>query len=353
MKQEEIQLDGIFYNKINIQKIKKDCQPNDTWENAIFYFLNEWFNDRDYVITHTSGSTGIPKEIRLSKNAMRNSARMTNAFFHLNKTKTALLCLPASYIAGKMMLVRAIEGGYNLITKEPKANPFENFEQTIDFTAITPYQLHFSVETLKSKNIGNILVGGGKISSTLEKAVKNLSARFYETYGMTETCSHIALRCLNGANQSDFFTLLEGISIRRNEKGCLAISAPHLLSNEIQTNDIVEISDKKSFKWLGRADLVINSGGIKMNPEQIEKKLENLIPYNFFIGSVADEITGNKIVLIIESTDKSIKSELFVNIKKVLSKYETPKEISFVPQFIYSAGNKILRNDTLKLIFGE
>ena len=208
MKKEKIQLNGILFDKNNIGKLIKTEHPHTAWENAINQFLIEWFSNSEWITTHTSGSTGLPKEIRLSKNAMRNSAQMTNAFFNLNETKTALLCLPATYIAGKMMLVRAIIGGFNLITTEPKANPFENITQKIDFVAITPYQLYYSADTLKIRDVSDVIVGGGRVNSNLEKIAKELPCRLFETYGMTETCSHIALRCLNGNNKSDFFTYL-------------------------------------------------------------------------------------------------------------------------------------------------
>jgi O-succinylbenzoic acid--CoA ligase len=298
---QQIQLKGLIYNNENIYSLHIENEEENSWRNAIYHFLKNWFDETDFIITHTSGSTGIPKEIRLAKTSMRNSAQMTNAFFELDETKTALLCLPASYIAGKMMLVRAIVGGFNLVTVEPKANPFENLEIPIDFTAITPYQLHYSIDALKQKKVKNIIVGGGHVNFKLEALAETIPSSMFETYGMTETCSHIALRQFNGIEKSDVFSILKGVTIRQNEQDCLVISAPHLFENEIITNDIVEIIDDSSFRWLGRIDSTINSGGIKIYPELVEKKLESIITSNFFISSIADEVYENQIVLIIET----------------------------------------------------
>ncbi|MDD3077630.1 MAG: AMP-binding protein [Paludibacter sp.] len=317
-----------------------------SWQKDIYSFLKNWFDDSDVIITHTSGSTGKPKEIPLSKVVMRNSARMTNAFFGLDNTKTALLCLPASYIAGKMMLVRAIVGGFNLITIEPKANPFLNIETVIDFTAITPYQLNYSAETLKTASVKNIIVGGGHVNSKLEKAAEKISTSLYETYGMTETASHIALRYFNGKNKSEYFTALEGVNIAQDERGCLIIHAPHLSENKLTTNDIVEINEENQFKWLGRADSVINSGGIKVFPEQIEKILEEVIEPNYFIFGLPDDILGQKVVLFIE-TENIDRQKLLQDISQKLRKYEVPKEIFCIPKFVYSESNKILKAETL------
>ena len=346
---ETIKLNGEFFNRENIAGLKTNYESTNSWESAVYDFLVNWFDDSDFIVSHTSGSTGTPKEIRLTKMTLRNSARMTNAFFGLDATKTALLCMPVSYIAGKMMVVRAIVGGFNLIVVESKANPFENINSTIDFTAITPYQLIHSIETLKSKMVRNIIVGGGHVNAKLEALVADIPASMYETYGMTETASHIALRCFNGNRKSDFFKVLDGVLVRQDERDCLVISAPHLSENELITNDIVELKDSKSFRWLGRTDSVINSGALKIQPEQIEKKLEEFIPSNFFISSIPDDILGNKIVLVIESEKLTpVKpSELKAFFENNLSRYEIPKQVFYLPTFIYSESNKILRKETL------
>lgn len=349
MNRETIKINGKLYDSAGLEGLRSPLESPDSWENSIYSFLKNWFDDSEEIVTHTSGSTGKPKEIRLSKEAMRNSARMTNAFFQLDVSRTALLCLPASYIAGKMMLVRALVSGFQLVCVEPKANPFAEINIPLDFTAITPYQLHHSAENLKSYPVKNIIVGGGHVGSVLEKLATEIPASMYETYGMTETASHIALRCFNGDDKSDYFKVLPGVSIRLDDRGCLAINAPHLSRNELITNDIVELKDESSFRWLGRADSVINSGGVKIFPEQVEKKLETLIPERYFIASVPDEKLQNKVVLVIESEqyDSVRLEQLKAQFHRQLDRYEMPKAILFVPQFICSPGNKILKKETL------
>lgn len=347
---ESIILNGVRYNRQTVEQIINPDFPAHSWWNAIGYFLQNWFDDSDVVTVHTSGSTGIPKSIRLSKQSMVNSALMTNHFFQLTDESVCLLCLPVSYIAGKMMIVRAIVSGFKLIAVEPSANPFVNIHEPVDFTAITPYQLFHSCETLRNKSVGKIIVGGGAVTSRLELLSEDIPSELYETYGMTETCSHIALRRFNGIDKSDCFTILNGVAIRLDKKGCLAISAPHLLKTEIQTNDIVELKGSTSFRWLGRTDSTINSGGIKIYPEQLEKKLEGIISSGYFISSLPDEQFENIVVLIIESEEYTIQQlkSLEVQLEKVLLKYEIPKHIYFLPSFIYSESNKVLRKPTLE-----
>jgi O-succinylbenzoic acid--CoA ligase len=348
--QENIKLNGVLYNRKNLDQLMVASEPNDSWCNAIYSFLQNWFDDTDSINVKTSGSTGKPKNIQLLKQSMLNSARMTNRFFDLSNECVCLLCLPATYIAGKMMLVRAMECGFNLLTVEPSANPFVNLNESIDFTAITPYQLFHSTLSLQTNSVKKIIVGGGPVTTKLEKLSENISSELYETYGMTETCSHIALRRFNGIEKSEYFTVLNGVSIHLDNRDCLAIYAPHLFNDEIQTNDIVELIGNNSFRWLGRADTTINSGGIKIHPELLEKKLEEIIPSSYFISSIPDDLFENKIVLLIES-DKYTALQLenlMVQLQKVLSKYEIPKQILFLPSFIYSRGNKVLRKPTLE-----
>lgn len=349
--QKSIIINGFVYSKKNLDTFFHNNDSGESWVKHVHHFLTDWFDDSDAIITQTSGSTGVPKEIRLAKHVMRNSAKMTNSFFELGETKTALLCLPASYIAGKMMLVRAIVGNFNLICTEPKANPFEDINVDIDFTAITPYQLSHSVKTLKNTNIKNIIVGGGHVNTKLESLTQEIPSALYETYGMTETASHIALRKFNGDDKSNVFSILNGVKIRQDERNCLVLSAPHLIAGELITNDMIEIIDEKSFRWLGRADSVINSGGVKIFPEQVEKKLEQLINERFFVSSISDEILGEAVILIIECNKESAifyKQEIYRQ-SMLLDKYEIPKEIFYNENFSYSISSKILRKETQNL----
>ena len=346
---ESITLNGIRYSSQNLENLVCTGESPDSWQNAIHAFLVNWYNDTDFIMAQTSGSTGKPKNIHLSKQSMVHSARMTNQYFGLTADSVGLLCLPATYIAGKMMLVRAMVGGFNLITVAPSANPFETLDTAVDFAAITPYQLFHAADVLQHKPVGKIIVGGGPVTGKLEELAVNIPAELYETYGMTETCSHIALRRFNGMDRSEYFTVLDGVTIRLDERDCLAIRAPHLLPDEIQTNDIVELKGVASFRWLGRADSTINSGGIKIHPEQLEKKLEGIIPSSYFISSLPDDVLENKVVLVIESEVYTPQQEtsLKAQMEYVLTKYEMPKQVFYIPSFVLSDSNKVLRRETL------
>ncbi|OIP82588.1 MAG: hypothetical protein AUK44_07405 [Porphyromonadaceae bacterium CG2_30_38_12] len=340
-----IKLNGEIIQASDLELLKSRLKSQDSWQKAIFDFLSDWFDSCADIAVQSSGSTGKPKLIRLSKMAMIKSALLTNSFFELTETKTALLCVPATYIAGKMMLVRALVGGFNLLATQPEANPFVNLQHDIDFVAITPYQLAISLETMVQQKIKQVLVGGAPISRELELKLQAHASVFYESYGMTETCSHIALRALNGTQPQRYFKTLPSIRVRTNDSDCLCIEAPHLASTEIVTNDVVELISAYEFRLLGRLDNVINSGGIKIHPEEIERRLAGKIPYNFYIGSKADVLLGQQVVLFVEkeNLDKPSEHSLINTLKETLTKYEIPKQICYRATFEYTANKKLKR----------
>jgi O-succinylbenzoic acid--CoA ligase len=307
-------------------------------------------NAEAFLSLKTSGSTGTAKTITLSKSAMRESARMTGRYFQLQAGQNSLLCLPTTHIAGRMMVVRAFELGLNLITVAPNAlnlNAIAN--QPIDFTAMLPLQLHcllFSKPCQQEKlaQIKTLLIGGATVNPLLLNAVQNLKTAVYQSYAMTETVSHIALRCLNPTQP--FYTVLDGISIRQDQRGCLVIDAPNLAVQNLITNDLVKLHSASEFEFLGRFDNQINSGGIKFYPEQLEEKLAVIIPERrFFIASQPDEKLGQKLVLWIEG--KCFTNEELAQLQKqmntMLDRYARPKAIYFLAQFQETPTGKIKR----------
>ena len=245
-------------------------------------FVNEWHNDLPYITAMTSGSTGAPKAIKLYKKDIIKSAKATCSFFNITKGATMVLPLSTNYIAGKMMVVRAIVSGANLWIETPSNRPLNNNDYgIIDLLPIVPSQVDWIISNYQDakNNIKNLLIGGGALPSNKEEALKSLGIKAYVSYGMTETCSHIALR----PTTSNVYETLPGITVSSDIRNCLMIKAPEFSYKEITTNDIIEIIDERHFIWRGRYDNVINTGGIKVFPEEIEKKLSSIIPLPFYV----------------------------------------------------------------------
>ena len=312
------------------------------WEHALYSFLENWMDDSECIAVQTSGSTGTPKTIFLPKEMLSASARMTNKYFGLNENSTALLCLSAGYIAGKMMVVRALIGNYDLYVHPPASAPM--IDKRYDFCAMVPMQveallqLDDGIERLNRLN--TLIIGGSAVTSTLQNSLQSLQTACYSTYGMTETVSHIALQQLNGSNKTDSYNALDGVHFTTDERDCLIIHAPHLQPAPFITNDVVTLHSPTNFQWLGRFDNVINSGGIKLHPELLSKKIESLINRRFYFCSAPDPILGEKLVLMIEGEPFDTKS-LEIQLRTALSQYELPKEIRFIDKFEETGNGKV------------
>jgi O-succinylbenzoic acid--CoA ligase len=332
------------------------------FEREVFAFAAAFLNPSTTEISvRTSGSTGTPKTIVLSKEKMRNSARMTCDFFDLQPGDNALLCLSPSYIAGKMMLVRSIERGMNLWFTEPSSNPLQALEDApkMQFTAMVPMQVEAclsDVTTLPQLGqIEQIIVGGGVVSASLLERMQGLPNRLFATYGMTETITHVAVRPLNGPDASEIYTALNGVRLWQDDRDCLIIRAPHLCTEELITNDVVELEDFHQFRWLGRIDNVVNSGGVKLFPEQIEKKLTSFMDRRFILVGTPDELLGEKLILLIEGEPlDTVTAKLLQGfMSDHLDRFEVPKEVRYVTQFAETGTGKIQRRKSFELLSGE
>ena len=316
-------------------------------EKESYLFLEEWFNKENYIIVQTSGSTGKPKQIKILKEHMINSAKATGNYFGLDNKTVALLCLSPNYIAGKMMLVRAMILGWQLDVVKAQINPLDGNKKQYNFCAMVPMQLASSLENLNK--IDKLIVGGGAVPNSLLAKLQSLKTKVFATYGMTETVTHIAIKKLNHYKNTSYYKTLPDIKISANKRDCLVIDAPKISNNLVITNDIVTIISANTFEWLGRFDNIINSGGIKIVPEQIEEKLSKLISNRYFIASQKDTVLGEKVVLVVEG--KIIEDLKFkIENSKLLTKYNMPKQVYFVTKFAETKTGKVNRKATMLLV---
>lgn len=312
-------------------------KEGEDFEKPVGDFLLDWFDEKSYLEINTSGSTGKPKLIRVDKQAMVRSALATGDFFDLQPGDKVLHCLPVNYVAGKMMFIRGFILGLEIDFVAPSSHPLDRLEYDYDFAALVPMQAQYSLEKLK--HVKTIIIGGAKITKPLEEKLLKVKSKIYETYGMTETITHIAAKRIG----KEAFTVFPNVMLSLDDNNCLLIKAPYISSEIIETNDIVEMVSENEFIWLGRYDNIINSGGIKLIPEQIEEKLATRIQNRYFVIGQADAVLGEKLVLIVEGEPVPIEKEVF----DVLDKYEIPKEIHFVKHFEETPNGKIIRKETM------
>lgn len=331
-------LNGFALSKADL--IREACifiKEGDDFEKAVGDFIYEWFDANDYIELRTSGTTGTPKIIRLDKQAMVNSALATGDFFDLRPGNKVLHCLPVRFIAGKMQLVRGFILGLDMDFVAPSSHPLQNNDTKYDFAAMVPLQVMGSINKLC--NIKKLIIGGQKISKPLEDILIKLPVQSYETYGMTETITHIAAKKVGEKS----FKVLPNVKVSKDDNSCLCITADRISAEIICTNDVVDILGEDEFIFLGRLDNIVNSGGIKLIPETIEAKLADQIQSRFFVIGVEDELLGEKLGLVIEGDRYDIDVNNFEN----LDKYQKPKTIYFYPHFLETGSGKIRRRETL------
>ncbi|MGV3459321.1 MAG: AMP-binding protein [Flavobacterium sp.] len=330
-------LNGTHLTKDDLLRIAYSfIKEGEPWERAIGDFLMYWFDAGSHIEMQTSGTTGTPKIISVDKQAMVHSALATGSFFELNAGIKALHCLPTQYVAGKMMLVRAFILGWELDLVAPASHPLERNDTMYDFAAMVPLQAQHTLDKLGQ--IKKLILGGAKVSSGLAKQLENVNSEVYETYGMTETITHIAAKKVG----EEAFKTLPHVKIHEDERHCLVIDADAICDEPVVTNDVVQVLNDNEFIWLGRYDNVVNSGGVKLFPEQIEEKLSGRIERRFFLKGEPDEELGEKLVLIIEGEPFDVDPAIFLK----LGKFEKPKETLFVPAFAETTSGKVMRDKT-------
>ncbi len=331
-------------------------------------FCGRWLAGDDEFPIETSGSTGSPRTTIVTRQQMTLSARMTAEAIGLQAGQRALVCLSSNYIAGLMMLVRSMVLGLELTVVEPASNPFLTLPDDLrfDFTALAPMQLQAILAATAAhrailSKMKAVLVGGAPMPFSLEQAVQSIQAPVYHTFGMTETVSHIALRRVNGSARSEDYTVLAGVQIGQDERGCLTIRSALAGKDAIVTNDIVKLTSDRSFLWLGRFDNIINSGGVKVQPEKIEQAMARVFASGdfaelaqraFFVAGLPDEQLGEKVVVIMEgeAVDANVQAGMRHRLDEMLSPFELPKRFYGLSRFIRTRTGKIDRRQTLELL---
>ncbi|MGE3537560.1 MAG: AMP-binding protein [Candidatus Tectimicrobiota bacterium] len=342
------------------------------YDRRVLHFCRQWLHGQEAFTLYTSGSTGEPKAIELSRAQMVTSARWTGQALGLQPGDRALVCLAVDYIAGMMMLVRGFELELALTVLEPLSRPLASCPPAppFAFTAMVPLQVQETLQGAAHERalfnaMKGVLIGGAPVSLSLEEQLQQVAAPVYHTYGMTETVSHIALRRINGPQRSDCFVPFPEVCLGLDARGCLTITAPVTRGEMLCTNDLVELRPDGTFRWLGRIDNVVNSGGVKVHIERVERALEAwLMEYQqgryaarrFFVGALPHARLGQAVVAVLEvagGEDLQAEAALLRHALRsqpppTLDRYEIPRQVFVMPQFRQTSTGKVDRRAILQ-----
>lgn len=314
-------------------------------------FVSDWQSDSPTLLVHTSGSTGKPKPMLVEKRRMEASARITCGFLGLRAGDTALLCMPLDFIAGKMVVVRSLVWGLRLVAVEPSGHPLKGLTESPTFAAMVPMQVYNSLKVEEERRllrgITHLIIGGGAVNSDMAEVLRGFPNAVWSTYGMTETLSHIALRRLSGAEASEWYEPFDGVGVTTNADGCLVIDAPAVCAQPLVTNDIAEIApDGRRFRIRGRRDNVVCSGGLKLQIEDMEARLQPHLNVPYMISKRPDDKFGEAVVLLAVTDDMELVREVC---RKHMPRYEQPRYFLAVSALPMTPTGKPARAEAMKL----
>lgn len=314
-------------------------------------FVSDWQSDSPTLLVHTSGSTGKPKPMLVEKRRMEASARITCGFLGLRAGDTALLCMPLDFIAGKMVVVRSLVWGLQLVAVEPSGHPLKGLTESPTFAAMVPMQVYNSLKVEEERrllrDIKHLIIGGGAVNSDMAEALRGFPNAVWSTYGMTETLSHIALRRLSGAEASEWYEPFDGVGVTTSADGCLVIDAPAVCAQSLVTNDIAEIApDGRRFRIRGRRDNVVCSGGLKLQIEEMEARLQPHLNVPYMISKRPDDKFGEAVVLLAVTDDMESVCEVC---RKHMPRYEQPRYFLAVSELPMTPSGKPARAEAMKL----
>lgn len=355
---------SIMLDKVPYYLRKKGKKVFSPYEWRAIEIIGKWMEGDEIFTISTSGSTGQPKEIRFTRAELEVSAQRTIDHFHLNHSDHALICINVGFIGGLMMIIRSLVAKMDMTILEPTSDPMSQLDakKGPTFMAVVPMQLghvvdHYLQEEGAHRKVKAIIVGGASIDAQNEAKAKQIKIPVYHTFGMTETASHFAVRRINGSKRSDIFQSLRGWKVKCDDENRLLVNWGLTGSEWLITNDIVEMVSSRSFKWLGRADNVINSGGIKIHPEILEKtiraELLNLgIDCRFFVVGLRDPNLGDKMALFLEG-QSSWKETIHRHLEETLPKYHSPREVFCPDDFVETPTGKVDRPGTVEKTLSE
>jgi O-succinylbenzoic acid--CoA ligase len=353
---QRLQMDGRWLEGKDLLSFAHDLRTdNDTaeWSAPLAGVITDLSQKRGPLLMHTSGTTGTPKPLRIGRSDLRASAALTAATFGLRPGDRALLCLPCDFVAGKMMVVRAMLLELDLHIVDPRGSVLTNLRthDRFRFAAMVPLQLHRALQEDKARlqrQFDTILLGGGPVSDALIEDLQDLDVAVFQGYGSTETVTHVAVRRLNGPGRSTSFEAIGKVHFGRDPRGCLVVYTPHLSTTQHVTNDLVELIDDTHFHWLGRHDHVILSGGKKIFPEQLEARTAGVIPYPHYFTGVHDDVLGQAVMLVLETErpQQEVLPEVLSSLMTTLHPHELPRRVQALRRIQRTSGGKIIRGGT-------
>ena len=359
-----------------------EFHPAATAQDPAWSLRSEVASDRAAVIVRTSGSTGTPKQTLLPREAIQASVAATAEA--LGGHGQWLLTLQPSYVAGLAVLARSVAAGTTpvpLLQHSTDAAIFTRAAQQLTsrrrYVSLVPTQLQRLLDQVPADTelaqvltrFDAILLGGGPSSAELLAQAEAHGLRVLRTYGMSETCGG----CVYDGRP------LAGVQLSQDDSGRVRITGPMVATGYLDdpiltaahfssdpesgqrsflTDDLGQIhtvADHQELSISGRADDVINTGGVKVSAESVRKTLlTHPQVREAFVGALADPEWGQRVsavlVLSAEADSAELTLELEPLVRDALGRAAVPKQWLRLPELPLLANGKADRQELLRLL---
>lgn len=275
-------------------------QIEESANNELVSFVRNIVENPEEIKVQSSGSTGKPKVFTFTYQQYRASANISIRYFGLKEGMSCLLPMSLKHIGAQLMLVRAFETKMKIDIVTASSDLSDFLQSGYDFVPMVPTQFLMSYESNSScfQKVKTVLLGGSSITQDVQEIAKRLPTQVFSSYGMTETLTHVGVKELSSKENN--YQILPGFKLSLNESNCLEIEAPHFSEKQI-TNDVARLNGN-SFEILGRLDNVIITGGLKVQAEEVEKKLADELNQTFYVSSSADSKWGQVLTLVLSKS---------------------------------------------------
>jgi o-succinylbenzoate---CoA ligase len=306
------------------------------------------------LIVHTSGTAGSPKLAQFGRRAIDAAVASSTLALEASDEDRWLCCLPLSHVGGLLVLLRAIVLGAPVAVHTRFDPEAVLAEPGIAFTSVVPTMLGRLVETgADLSSFRAILVGGAHLPPDLRTRAERAGANVVETYGLTETCGGVVYEGvpLPGTQMridADGGIQLRGPTLMQGYRFDAAGSAAEFTDDGwLRPGDAGEIDRDGRLHIVGRIDDLINTGGERVWPDQVEAALRDHPGVReVAAGGRLDPEWGQHVAVWVVPADPAHPpslDELRAFAARTLPRYAAPRELTLADRLPRTLSGKLRR----------
>ena len=306
------------------------------------------------VVIPTSGTGGVPKLVEFDRHAVDAAVAASALALGATPHDRWLCCLPLAHVGGLLVLLRGVLLGAPVtVHARFDVGAFDAVRDAA-MTSLVPTMLVRLLDAeVDLSRYRAILVGGAYLPPEIRRRAEDAGARVIETYGLTESCGGVVY---DGRP-------LPGIEIRIDDDGGIDLRGPTLMlgyrfdpegtrsafteDGWLRPGDAGEVDADGRLHVIGRVDDLINSGGEKVWPDEVERSLRSHEKVaEVGVGSRPDREWGQRVVAWVvprDAADPPSLEELRDHVARILPRHKAPRELVLVEHLPRTSAGKLRR----------